>query len=202
MRTSEYQGDVTGLARSHPWSGAALDETLAYLDLRSTPSLIRTSLEDFTPWSRYPAVERFYELLEWLNGESSRLESNDCAFSAPVAQHSGATTALQIECSGRVMILFRDLALNLARERWDSFSHGLHRTLAQTDETFELGVIGTTLVPVRFRALLGPDARPREGQQLMLSFWAWGSTESECMANLGRVFGNLTCALQQLLVEA
>ena len=201
MRTGEYQGEVGGLARSHPWSSAVADDALRYLDLRATPALIRTSLEDFSPWSRYPAVELFYLLLEWLNGASSRLESNDCAFSSPSESASGAAPGREVECSGRLMILFRDLPLNLVPERWNAFTRALHEALALADPSFELGMIGTTLVPVAFRGVAGRDARPREGLQLMLSFWAWGSTERECMTNLARLMANLTRALLAVVPE-
>ncbi len=205
MKTCEYAGEVEGLARSHPWSGSATDETARYLDLRASPALIRTALEDFAPWSRHAAVERFYGLLEWLNGPSSSLESNDCAFSPP-ARAAGAReetarkapSSRAFECSGRVMILFRDLARNTSPGEWPAFTLALHRALAVADPSFELGVIGTTLVPVRYRELLGPDSLPREGLQLMLSFWAWGGTERACMTSLARLVENLAAALEQV----
>jgi len=199
VKTCEYAGEVEGLARSHPWSGSSLDDAAQYLDLRAHPHLVRTALEDFVPWSRHMAVERFYGLLEWLNGPSLILESNDCAFSPPErdAGASPSSDAAPIECSGRVMILFRDLDRNLAPGQWPAFVHALHRTLAVADPSFELGVIGTTLVPVAFRDLRGADGGPREGRQLLLSFWAWGHDEDACMANLSRVFANLEAALRE-----
>ncbi|MBH0190385.1 MAG: hypothetical protein HP492_01170 [Nitrospira sp.] len=52
----------------------------------------------------------------------------------------------------------------------------------------------------RFTAIPGPPERQR-GQQLMLSFWAWGETETEMMGHLDRIFQNLTGALQRVSDE-
>ena len=58
-----------------------------------------------------------------------------------------------------------------------------------------MGIIGTTIVPVRYLAL--PEAREQQlGSQLMLSFWAWGDSEADTMLNLGRLFKNLARALR------
>ncbi len=200
MKTCEYAGEVEGLARSHPWSGSSLDDAAQYLDLRAHPDLVRTALEDFAPWSHDRAVERFYGLLEWLNGSTSSLESNDCAFSPPSLDAGASTPSAEtdLECSGRVMILFRDLERNLAPRQWPAFALALHRALSIADPSFELGVIGTTLVPVLFRDRPGPNGAPREGRQLLLSFWAWGHDEDACMANLSRVFANLEAALREV----
>ena len=194
MKTCEYDGEVLSLARSHPWTDAVASSGFRYYDLRSSPALIRTSLEDFVPWSRYPAVERFYALLEWLNGAKSPLESNDCEFTAPHPQTS-ARSRKSLECSGRVMVLFRDLARNLSPRALPALTNAFHAALAPADPLFEFGVVGTTLVPVRYVTLPGPD-EARLGSQLMISFWAWGDTEAESMMNLDRLMKNLARALR------
>jgi hypothetical protein len=80
MRTSKYAGVPFSEPRSHPWSAARTNSTYRYYDFTTSPALIRTSLEDFLPWAQHPAIERFFVLLEWLNGSTSLLESNDCEF--------------------------------------------------------------------------------------------------------------------------
>ena len=67
MKTCESAGDPSAVPRSHPWVDAVENAACRYYDLTATPAHIRTSLEDFRPWSRYPAVEAFYALLERLN---------------------------------------------------------------------------------------------------------------------------------------
>ncbi|HUH05663.1 MAG TPA: hypothetical protein VML75_26900 [Kofleriaceae bacterium] len=194
MKTYQYSGEAFETARSHPWTDAVASSGFRYHDLRAEPALIRTSLEDFAPWAAYPAVERFYLLLEWLNGASSTLESNDCAFTA--AQPSeNPQFPRSLECSGRVMVLFRDLVRNIAPHDLLSLTQGLHHTLAITDPDFELGVVASALIPVRYVTLpVDPDAQL--GTQLMISFWAWGSTDAETMANLDRLMKNLSHALR------
>mgnify|MGYP007047006084 CR=1 FL=1 len=44
-----------------------------------------------------------------------------------------------------------------------------------------------------------PGAREQQlGHQLMISFWAWGDSQSEVMGNLKRVLENLSHALEAL----
>lgn len=194
MKTCEYSGEALTEVRSHPWTDAVGNAEFRYYDLKASPALIRTSLEDFVPWSHYRAVERFYALLEWLNGAASLLETNDCEFTAPHPNESSHTSEA-FECSGRLMVLFRDLSRNLSRDELRALTHAFHNALAPVDSGFENGMVGTTLVPVRYVTLRG-----QLGSQLMLSFWAWGSSQAETMANLGRLMENLAHALGRIAV--
>ena len=191
MKTCEYDGAPFTEPRSHPWTDARACADYRYYDLKAEPSRIRTSLEDFVPWAHYPAINALYALLEWLNAEASVLESNDCAFTGPQANDIPAF-AKPLQCSGRIMVLYRALAENLARERIESLKDGLHHRLGALDPELAWGMIGTTIVPVRYLALPGDAQR---GHQLMISFWAWGSSEEELMTNLARVVKNLSMAL-------
>jgi hypothetical protein len=200
LRTCEYAGEPFAGPRSHPWVGAAADASSRYYDFTASPEQIRSSLEDFVPWGRYAAVEAFYVLLERLNHGKSRLESNDCAFTGPHASES-TTTQKALECSGRVMVLFRDLARNTIAGEIETLKNELHLALIKVDPNFRSGVVGTTIVPVRYLAL--PDASAEQlGTQLMISFWAWGDSEAENMQNLSRLLRNLTQALRKLCVPA
>ncbi len=186
--------DADGLAdRTHPWTGSLADPAHRHLDLRGEPGLIRTALEDLRVWRRYPATETFYRLLEWLNGPSSSLESSDCALSGPAPNESPAVPKA-LDCSGRLIVLFRDLPLNRDEARLGALTQGLARAVAGVD--FEWGAVGLTLVPVRFTTLPGP-ASEQLGFQLMLSFWAWGDDEAEAMAHLARTLGVLEAALRR-----
>ncbi len=180
--------------RSHPWRGSVSDPSHRYYDLRERPELIRTELEDLRGWTRYPAIETFYQLLEWLNGGASFLETNDCAFSGPTPNETaGFSKALQ--CSGRVMLLFRDLPHNTSTVRVHRLTEAIARALSEHDEGFQWGVVGATIVPVRFTTLPGGEEEQR-GSQLMLSFWAWGDDEGEAMVHLERTLANLSAALR------
>ncbi len=148
------------------------------------------------PWGDYAAIEAFYMLLERLNQPTSLLESNDCAFTGPHPSDSEASQKA-LECSGRVMVLFRDVARNTVDGQIEALKNELHLALAKLDPNFRSGVVGTTIIPVRYLAL--PDASDQQlGTQLMISFWAWGNTETENMQNLSRLLRNLAQALRKL----
>jgi len=194
MRTCEYDGQPLTEPRSHPWQGSALDPAARYHDFTEAPALIRSSLEDFVPYRHYPAVEEFYALLERVNRPGSPLESNDCAFSGPHPGENGEITQ-PLECSGRLMLLYRALELNTDEARVEWLRTEFHYQLAPLDPTFSAGVIGTTVVPVRY--LLLPK-HAQLGQQLMLSFWTFGDTDASVMLSLERLFRNLSQAVDSV----
>src|SRR5512140_780274 len=97
MKTYDHAGPDPDTVRAHPWTVATLDPSARYMDLKANPALIRLSLEDFLPFSRWPAIDTFYSLLEWLNGPESTLESNDCAFEGPCANPThGVPKAIEV----------------------------------------------------------------------------------------------------------
>jgi hypothetical protein len=192
MKTYEYDGAAFDEPRSHPWSGSSSDPGARYHDFAASPQLIRSELEDFIPYRRYAAIEEFYALLERVNHPKSSLESSDCAFNPPGPNDSRLVKAA-LECSGRLMLLYRDLAQNTRKDRISWLKSAFHQQLGRLDSKFALGMIGTTLVPVRYLAL---PAEGQAGQQLLLAFWAYGKTEDDTMQNLARLFRNLTLALR------
>ncbi|MEO8800204.1 MAG: hypothetical protein ABI551_20095 [Polyangiaceae bacterium] len=196
MKTCEYDGVPFATARAHPWTDAVSNSTFRYYDLKKEPARIRTSLEDFLPWKSYAAIDRFFGLLEAINGARSRLESNDCAFTGPSPNESPSIPQA-MQCTGRVMVLFRDLARNLSAGDVFTLKNSLHEGLSRLDPELDWAMIGTTLVPVDYVTL--PIHRDRQqGQELMISFWAWGSSEVEVMENLDRLMKNLTTAFARI----
>jgi hypothetical protein len=194
VKTCEYDGAPFLEPRSHPWTDSAVSSAYRYRDLKAAPAEIRTSMEDFVPWDHYPAIEELYTLLEWLNAGASTLESNDCAFTGPHPNES-LSFPKSLQCSGRVMVLYRALARNLSRARIEALKDGLHGRLGALDPAFAWGMVGTTVTPVRYLTL--PETGDGQlGHQLMISFWAWGGTEVELMTNLARVLKNLSRALR------
>ena len=199
MKVFEHNDPDSLSPRSHPWIDSESDPTHRYYNFRAKPELIRSSLEDMHEWSAYPATETFYRLLEWLNGSESVFESNDCAFSGATANTS-TQFSKRLQCSGRLMILYRDLALNRSPEQIHWLTNAAAQALRRTDPAFEWGAIGATIMSVGFTTLPGPPELQR-GQQLMLSFWAWGEHEREAMTNLDRTFHNVTVVLRGLSDE-
>ena len=200
MKTCEYAGQPFPELRSHPWVGSASDPAAHHYDFRTSPELIRSALEDFVPWARYSAIETFYALLQRLNHAQSALESDDCALSGP-HENDEPSMPKALGCSGRVTVHFRALARNTDSAALEALSHALHVALNEHDPAFAWGLVGTTLVPTRFLALPEPDER-RLGNQLLISFWAWGDSEADTMTNLGRVFTNLARALRTATARA
>jgi len=198
MKTCRRDTPSDDAPRAHPWTDASSSPAHRYRDFKASPQLVRTTLEDFTPWAGHPAIETFYQLVEWVNASRGTLESNDCEFTGPHAE--GAHPPKSQECSGRLMILFRDLQLNLSHPLVAGLEHDLHVRLVGIDPAFEWGIVGTTVVRTRYVGLPG-GASGRLGYQLMLSFWAWGDDEAETMANLDRVLENLSLALHGVAFE-
>lgn len=192
MNVCEYDGEPFEEPRSHPWTNTVGSSRCRYLDLKAQPALIRTALEDFVPLSHHRAITRFYELLERLNGPTSLLESNDCSFSGP--HPSEAPQIGKLQCAGRVMILHRELALNLSRRRVEELKNAILVPLSSLDPGFESGMVGATITPVRYLDLPADNDR-NLGHQLMLSFWAWGDSDGEVMDNLERVMVSLSAVL-------
>jgi len=198
MKTCEYAGEPFAQPRAHPWTDAAGNAAFRYYDLTACPEHIRRSLEDFRPWSHYAAIEDFYALLEWINQPGSVFESNDCAFCGP-SRNPTASVPKLVECSGRVMLLFRALERNTVPDSIEQLKNALHGELIGLDRDARWGVIGTTLVPVRFLALpLTIEGDAQLGWQLMVSFWAWGDAEADCMQQLQRLLKSLSIALRNL----
>ena len=173
MKTCEW-ASASLERRSHPWTDAEGDPASRYYDLTAQPEHIRSSLEDLRSWQQYPAVDAFYTLLERLNHPKSSLESNDCAFNGP-GENEDPSVRKAMQCSGRLMVLFRSLTRNTDPMRVDALKNQLHLDLAAADPSFQWGIIGTTVVPVRYLAL--PESREQQlGSQLMISLSGPGGT--------------------------
>ena len=191
MKTFENRDWADGPPRSHPWTTSAVDERDHYVDFRARPELIPTALEDFRPWERHPAVGAFYELVGWLNGPGSTLESNDCAFAGPEA-NAHQDFAKRLVCTGRIGVLYRELAANTDERAIRRLIKRLHVQLAALEPALAWGAIGTTRLAVDYRGL---PAGASLGAQVLVSFWAWGDDEAEVFAHLARVFAALRAAL-------
>jgi hypothetical protein len=57
-----------GEPRPHPWQASMYDRSAKFVDFLKRPDLIRSSLEDFLPYAAQPAIDRFFQLVEWMNG--------------------------------------------------------------------------------------------------------------------------------------
>jgi len=144
-----------------------------YYGLYVPSPIIRSALETSWPWGHYGAIETFYPCCSASTPAQPALETNDCEFTGPQGNS-------EPEIPKRSAVLALDAALSR-----DRAEHGrsignlsqacLHSNLAELDEAFVWGLVGTTLVPTRYLAL--PESDDQQlGNQLMISFWAWGDS--------------------------
>jgi hypothetical protein len=172
--------------RQHPWTVGSSD-AFRYHDFRSHPELIRTSLEDFLPLSRYPAIERYYELLEWVNGPESQLETNDCGLGTPRLDEKPPDLiprGLNTVIHGRLTVLFRDLRKNTSPQ-WVTWLHdGILGALKGRTPKYPASVaVGTWS---HFFLEIGCP-----GDVVTLRYWAWGGDTDAAMHNLSGVYEDL-----------
>jgi hypothetical protein len=183
----EYDTEIPP-PREHPWTVVVANPEARYWDFKASPEQVPLVLEDFKPWSHYPAIPRFYELLTWLNGSGSIFESNDCGLRPP--RRDEATPEIVRQCftsdpivvHGRLTILVRDLTWNASTPTVDGLKTAIHDCLRNGVPNFpSVVMVGEwehlfTLVN-------------KEGRAVSLRFWAWGDDEAMAMANLNSTFG-------------
>lgn len=87
-------------ARLQPYEGGAAGGDVQYYDFKTHPELIPDVLEDYRPWKKHQAIQTFFDYLKWINGNTSILETNDCAFRF----YNNRAPKM---AAGRVMVYFR-----------------------------------------------------------------------------------------------
>jgi hypothetical protein len=182
--------------RVHPWRTASYDSACRYYDFKQHPELIPNVLEDFLPWSKYPAIQDFYSYLAWLNGPDSQLESNDCAFGGITDNNSPNRTSSKLQASGRLMVIFRSLAANCEAQCVEWLFKCFWFYLERAEVNLQLGTIGLSKADIDFL-----DLNRRKGMSLVLNFWSWGDTEFEAMNNLQRLIAGLRSASVEVCTD-
>src|SRR5438128_11699407 len=133
---------------------------------------------------RTSPLSSVYDLVTWINGSESCLESNDCELQGP-QPNIDPQFKKKWRIRGRLMVLFRKLDINCSPEnaRWleGCYEFYLQRVLPE----FIWGVVGLTKFLTRITAL------DKAGQILILSFWSYGDDEAETFANLDHTFEGL-----------
>lgn len=153
--------------RTHPWTTSLFNSDNKYYDFKQTPDMIPEVLEDFKLWAYYEAIQLFYDLLRWLNGSESLLESNDCAFKGP-GENNDKQFSKSLKCSGRLMLLYRDLQLNISEEHINWLKGCFEFHLGRLDTEFEWGAIGLTFCDTEYIGLTVPE-NERMGKLLQLT---------------------------------
>lgn len=182
--------------RPHPWSTALTDSSQAYVDFKTNPTLIRTALEDWVLYKSEPFAESFFQLLEWLNGSDSHLESNDCAFRAAHPNTTDKQFKFPERCDGRLMILYRDLYLNTQTATVDWLFNETFSALEGVDQEFTAGAVGLSFLKAVYLALGDGKKKGALGFQIGFSFFAYGADRAASHANIDRLLRNVRAALE------
>lgn len=198
--------------RLHPYAPGDLRQN-GFVDFKKYPEKISTVLEDFVPHSEHAAIQTFYKLLEYINGEGSFIETCDCALRSP-GLHSDSNSDMPIAVHGRLFLMYRDQTLNCSKKHAEWLCGKLMSLLNQNepDLTEREAVIGFTLNPVLHTEISNgiwmPDGQfecdeddPGNGVHTMLSFWSYGNDDNHAFENLDRVFKNLKVACVELNSE-
>jgi hypothetical protein len=181
--------------RQHPWTEANHDSRGRYYDFKTNPELIPLVLEDLKPYEGYAAVRTFYDLLAEVNGPTSNLETNDISFRGP-SQNVSDDFAKDLQCMGRLAVLFRELDRNCAE---DDVSWFMARSLAffwNETPALQWGHVKVSTWDHLFSAI------GKEGVVVLFRFWAWGDSDYEAMANLDIVLHNMAACLRTVSLEA
>lgn len=182
------QTDKTEL-RSHPWTSMESDKSSIYVDFKKTPTLIRSSLEDFQPFNKWAFVDTFYSLVEWINSSSSLLESNDCTFNA-AEENDDEQYPYANKCSARLMILFRDIPENCQQRSIDWLMQNILQSVVSTKLGFRAGAICLSQSATCYLALGDQTDTGGIGNQVVLTFFAYGKNERRCYENMQQVFSH------------
>jgi hypothetical protein len=176
----------SAVPRAHPWSSALANESHVYIDFKANPKLIRSAIEDLRSYADEPFAEEFYSLIEWLNGKESLLETNDCAFSGAI-RNIDSQFPFKHRCSGRLMILFRNITENAQPRSVDWLINNIHDSLMIANPSFKAGAVGISRMAAVYKALSPEPRKGGLGSQVMLSFFAYGKNDDRCYESMYRI---------------
>ncbi|WP_028866541.1 hypothetical protein [Psychromonas hadalis] len=183
--------------RSHPWTTMENDQSNIYIDFKKNPKRIRDSLEDLQPFKKWPFTDTFYSLIEWINSPISLLESNDCTFNA-VEENSDDQYPYAKKCTARLMILFRDIPENCQSRSCDWLMQSILQSVASTKLAFRGGAIGLSQNPTCYLELGDSPDTGGIGQQVVLTFFAYGKNERRCYESMQQVLWHAHSCLKKV----
>ncbi len=183
--------------RSHPWTHMVENKQFIYIDFKKRPDLIRTSLEDLIPFKKWAFTETFYSLIEWVNSSKSLLESNDCTFT-DVEDNPDQQYPFAKKCSGRLMILFRNLPENCQQQSIQWLVNNLLIQVSSIKPGFKTGAICASTSPTCFLSLGDGLDSGGMGYQVTLTFLAYGKNARRCYENMQQVLETAQSSLQRI----
>ena len=193
---TSIQNDSSTL-RSHPWTSMQNDQSNIYIDFKKNPKLIRHSLEDLIPFNKWQFAETFYSLIEWINSKTSLLESNDCTFNA-MEENEDTQYPYAKKCSARLMILFRDIPENCQQRSIDWLMQSILMATTSGKPNFRAGAICLSTNATCYLELGDQPDTGGIGQQIVLTFFAYGKNERRCYDNMQQVLSHAHSCLKKV----
>lgn len=132
--------------RYHPWHGTTSGSGEIYVDFKRFPELIESSLPDLKPVLSTAAGRAIVEFLKAVNGPHSGFETND--FAAKPIGPNVSNDRWPLEHKGRVVILYRDIALNTGDDLTNALLGELMKRLRERESTFDAACWGMARCPV------------------------------------------------------
>jgi hypothetical protein len=186
--------------RTQPWETSVCDPRGRHYNFREQPELIREVLEDFKPYDKSVSIQKFYEMLEWINGPTSNFESSDCRLTGPAPNEQKEKFPWDVHAGGRLMVFFRDLKLNVTpvTEEW-LYSRGQnnaplyepnqHIVWLATESKAILEnryqnqwwpILQLHYFPTFYKDIVGPE-QDKFGYQLVYEFHSWSDTNEQML---------------------
>jgi hypothetical protein len=176
--------EEVGEPRLHPWDRSASDPNARFVNFRNHPELVRTSLEDFVPYAHQPAIDRFFELVEWMNSSESIWETTESKFWRVSTHTNRFFSPYRLTCSGRLVFFCRDHLWQCTRSEW-AFTNLLAR-LENRQPTPLNACVGVFTMPTLFLSLSDDGGRTApECKALGVRCYGFGNTEDEAFQGFG-----------------
>jgi hypothetical protein len=127
-------------------------------------------------------VQRFYELLEWLNQPRAFFETNDCALRPPT-DNPDHQFQFSKKVHGRLEFFFRDLKANIEKDKtqWLYRALSLHLQVERPD--FHNAIFDISGAPTDYIDLPGSEDE-RTGVRFSIQFNAYGNGDADAWSNL------------------
>lgn len=190
----DQQQIVETMGRYHPWTVTVNTPDGRYVDFKSSPELIRATLEDLQRVAGSKAEAEIIDFITWANAPGSIYETNDFGM-RPIKKNESGVSPSALELLSRVTILFRDLKQNVGGAL-PHFARRLEGAIKAVDPSFQQACWSWCLWPHLFVSL-DAAGEHAEGAVVALQVWAWGNDPSEIYENMARGYANLRTALQQ-----
>lgn len=186
LEHEQFLGDAH---RRHPFMSSPRDPRARWYDFRSEPELIEKVLEDFVPHAHRPAVQRYYQLLRWMNGDGCCFETIDSWFREDLTR---APAEFKANCFryGRMAFIFRDLKRNVSWADTTTVLRLIEVEARKIGDDTANGLLSYCRWPRYFPAL-EDNKDGNRGFAVAVQFGAAGASEDE-------VFDTLDATIQHL----